>query len=421
MRKYLILLVSGVVVGYSALAIVCVGLLNAEESKEKVDDRLVSANTRFGFNLFREIVKDNSTENIFISPSSAAFALAMTYNGARGETKEAMAKTLGLEEMSTSEVNKGNSILMSELESPDSMVELTIANSLWMKKGIRFNPEFIKTIRDFYDARATDLDFTDPGAPGIINTWVKKNTKEKIDKIIEKIDPLTVLFLINAVYFKGTWTHEFDKKQTKEGMFTLLDGNQKKHPMMNQSGRYRYLENEDFQAVSLPYGEERMSMYIFLPDSERGLEGFYQNLNAENWEIWMSRFKKMKGNVRIPRFKMKYEVVLNDVLKSLGMEVAFSPVRADFWRMFIDTKKDTKEEILIEDPRPYISIVKQKTFVEVNEEGTEAAAVTSVGITIDSYVPTFSMIVDRPFFFVIRDNETGTVLFMGSIVKPEEG
>jgi serpin B len=135
----------------------------------------------------------------------------------------------------------------------------------------------------------------------------------------------------------------------------------------------------------------------------------------------MSRFKKMKGNVRIPRFKMKYEVVLNDVLKSLGMEVAFSPVRADFWRMFIDTKKDTKEEILIEDPRPYISIVKQKTFVEVNEEGTEAAAVTSVGITIDSYVPTFSMIVDRPFFFVIRDNETGTVLFMGSIVKPEEG
>jgi serpin B len=415
-RRYLLLLISGVVLGCSAIGLACVEAKNAEEPKEKVDDRLVSANTRFGFNLFREIVKGDPTENIFISPSSAAIALAMTYNGARGETKEAMAKTLKLQDMSTSEVNQGNSILKSALESPDSMVELSIANSLWMRKGFSFKSEFIKKNRDFYNALATDLDFNDPNAPATINEWVRKNTNGKIEEIIAKIDPLTVLFLINAVYFKGEWSLKFDKEQTKEGLFTLLDGKQKKHPMMTQSGRYKHFETEAFQAVSLPYGEGGMSMYIFLPDRERSLERFQKDLNAENWEIWMSRFRKMKGTVRLPRFKMEYEVVLNDVLKTLGMEVAFDPVKADFGGILEDPK-----EVTIEHQKLYVSKVKQKTFVEVNEEGTEAAAATSVEVGITSVEPTFSMIVDRPFFFAIRDNKTGTILFMGSIVKPEEG
>lgn len=332
----------------------------------------------------------------------------MTYNGASGSTKEAMAKALEFKELNLQQINSSNAVLKKILENPDPKVQLTIANSLWANKEASFNPDFLQRNRDFYTARVTNLNFTDSGAPSIINEWVNEKTRGKISKIIEKIEPSQVLFLINAIYFKGSWTNEFDKQQTAEYPFYLFSGQQKQHPMMSQSGDYKYYENQQFQAVSLPYGKDgNISFYVFLPKQNSSLVSFYQNLKAENWENWMTQFSKREGFIRLPRFKMDYDITLNNALSALGMGEAFSN-KANFSAMGKNLK---------------MSEVKHKTFVEVNEEGTEAAAATSVGIMplsaqLSPPKP-FRMIVDRPFFCAIRDNQTGSILFMGSIVEPQ--
>lgn len=371
------------------------------------DSKLVAANTQFGFKLFSEVLKKDSGKNIFVSPSSVALALAMTYNGASGSTKEAMAKALELQGLTIPQINSSNAVLKKLLENPDPKVQIDIANSLWANKEVSFNPEFIQRNQDFYTARVTSINFTDAGTPSIINSWVNENTHGKINKIVDKISPTQVLFLINAIYFKGIWTHEFDKQQTAIYPFYLESGGEKQHPMMSQKGDFRYYENEQFQAVSLPYGQNgKVSFYIFLPKQNSSLKTFYQNLKLENWDNWMTQFRRREGFVRIPRFKMDYDITLNNALTALGMGEAFSN-KANFSGMGKNLK---------------MSEVKHKTFVEVNEEGTEAAAATSVGIVpLSARVPSeepFRLIVDRPFFCTIRDNQTGSILFMGSIVEP---
>ena len=375
-----------------------------------VDRRLVSANTGFGFKLFAQLAQGKAGENVFISGASVGLALAMTYNGAEGETRKAMARALGLEGMNLDEINRAYAQLRASLEKIDPKVRLAIANSLWARRGLEFKPEFIRRNKEFYGAETTELNFNDPNAPSTINAWVNEKTGGKIDKIIEQIEPDAILFLINAIYFKGAWAEEFDKAKTREEDFTLAAGNSKKHPMMRQSGRYLYLESEDFQAVSLPYGGGRVSMYIFLPAKISSLDKFHKGLNGENWDKWMSQFGKTKGDIVLPRFKLEYEETINDALKALGMGVAFDPQGANLSGMI-----GTAENV-------FINEVKHKTFVEVNEEGTEAAAATSVGISVTSMPApekTFRMVVDRPFFCAIRDNQTGTVLFMGGINDPE--
>jgi serpin B len=332
----------------------------------------------------------------------------MTYNGADGETQQAMAKALELQGMSLQDINQANDTLKATLENADPAVQLSIANSLWAKQGIGFKPDFMQRNQQFYGAKVTELDFGKPDAPKIINNWVKENTRGKIDQIVQQIQPDDVLFLINAIYFKGKWTKEFDKSKTTERPFYLSDGTQKQHPMMSQSGRYRYYENENFQAVTLPYGTERLSLYVFLPRKNTTLDAFQQQLAVENWQQWMNQFQMRRGSIQLPRFKFEYDIQLNTALKSLGMEAAFDGSRANFSNM-------TSASVKIDE-------VKHKTFVEVNEEGTEAAAATSVRATLTSArMPEepFQMVVDRPFFCAIRDNQTGTVLFMGSIREPK--
>ncbi|MBE9007797.1 serpin family protein [Fortiea sp. LEGE XX443] len=371
------------------------------------DTKLVNANNKFGFKLFSEILKQESSEkNIFISPSSLAIALAMTYNGASGSTQQAMSKTLELQGMSLADINSDYANLKSLLENPDANVQLNIANSLWVNKDVSLRPDFLQRNQDFYKAKVANLNFQSASALSSINNWVNDNTQGKINKIVDQIEPNQVLFLINAIYFKGQWSEKFDQSQTAEHPFYRASGQQKPHPMMSQESEYKYYENEQFQAVSLPYGKDgKVSFYIFLPKQNSNLKAFYQNLNAENWEKWLGQFTSQEGLIRLPRFKTDYEVTLNDALKALGMQEAFSN-QADFSEM---GKNLT------------ISQVKQKTFVEVNEEGTEAAAATSVGIVATSLrekPEPFKMIVDRPFFCAIRDNQTGSILFMGSILEP---
>lgn len=366
---------------------------------------VILANTRFGFKLFQELYRQKPTENIFISPASITAALSMTYNGAKGETQSAIANTLEIANIPLEQVNQGHSNLQKSLAIADPKVQINIANSLWLSKTTSFLPDFIQRVTESYQAELSQLDFSDPQSIATINNWVKTNTNDKIEKIVEQIDPNQIVFLVNAVYFKGIWAKPFPEDATKEASFTLLDGSTKQHPLMNQLGDYRYYETDTFQAVNLPYGGGRWSFYVFLPKPNVTLASFYENLTPENWEQWLNQFRLVPGSITLPRFQLEYETTLNQALKSLGMAVAFDPEKADFSAMTPEAAS--------------ISQVKHKTFIEVNEKGTEAAAATSVGIVATSMPPPpFTMVVNHPFFAAIRDNQTGTILFMGSIVNP---
>lgn len=369
-----------------------------------VKTTFIQANNRLAFKLFRELRKQETSNNIFISPTSVAIALAMTYNGSVGQTQAGMAIALELQELSLEQVNKRNAELRKSLLNLEEGIELAIANSLWAQQDVTFKPDFLQRINDFYKAKVANLDFSAPTTLATINNWVSENTKGKIKTILNQVSPLTALILINAIYFKGSWTNPFDKKHTRDRVFTLLDGTQKQHPMMGQRDTYRYYRNEDFKAVSLPYGKNRVSMYIFLPNADSNIEEFHENFNAENWDKWMNQFQNMKGTIVLPRFQLEYEVQLNNALIALGMGMAFT-FKGGFPQMCNQNLAITN--------------VIHKTFLEVNEEGTEAAAATAVEMELDCYKPTFIMMVDRPFFCAIRDNQTGTLLFMGSIMEPK--
>lgn len=315
-----------------------------------------------------------------------------------------MAKALEFQGMSLENINQANEALKASLENADPAVQLSIANSLWAKQGIDFNPDFLQRNQQFYKAKVTALNFASSNAKSTINNWVKETTYGKIDKIIEHIETTHVLFLINAIYFKGNWINKFDKSQTTERPFYLSNGNQKQHPMMSQWNKYKYFENDTFQAISLPYGKGRLNFYVFLPKKNTSLEAFQQQLSIKNWQKWMRKFRRRDGLVQLPRFKFDYDIQLNDALKALGMEPAFNEAKANFSRM-------TSEPV-------NINTVKHKTFIEVNEEGTEAAAVTSVNV-FRSVQMQFQMVVDHPFFCAIRDNQTGTILLMGSVREPK--
>jgi serpin B len=377
------------------------------------DQPLVDANLLFSFKLFDGLTTADPGANVFISSPSVAIALTMACNGADNETRTAMTDALELEGLSMEDVNAAYESLIALLESPDSAVELSIANSLWAREGLPFKEEFLQVNAEYYDAEVTELNFNLPEAAPTINAWVSDNTRGKIREIVDDpIDPAIIMFLINAIYFKGPWTYEFADSLTEDRAFTLLDGSTKRHPLMHQSGMYDYLRGDGFQAVSLPYSKGRVSMYVFLPDRESSLAAFQIQLTAANWKDWMASFQETKGDIALPRFTIEYETSLVDALSQLGMGIAFSESEADFGRMFPISPA----------ANVYISDVKHKTFVEVNEVGTEAAAVTSVEFGVTAFPGPqpeyFTMTVDRPFFFAIRDNETGVLLFMGSIVDP---
>ncbi len=315
-----------------------------------------------------------------------------------------MAAGLEIQDLSLAELNQANAALASSLQSADPAVQLKIANSLWGRQEVAFKPDFLQRNREFYNAAITSLDFANPSSIGQINDWVSQNTAGKIPEIIDRLDPQQVLFLINAVYFKGNWTTQFDPAQTQAQPFYQLDGSQKQHPLMSQQGRYRYYETDQFQAISLPYGNRRLSMYVFLPRPASSLGALTGSLSAATWENWMGQFRSREGQIQLPKFSFEYETSLNEALQVLGMTSIFQ--NADFANL-----SDLETEV---------DQVKHKTFIEVNEVGTEAAAVTSVGVRVTSVdpIPPFQMRVDRPFFCAIRDDETGTILFMGTVMNP---
>jgi serine protease inhibitor len=371
--------------------------------------KVALANAKFGLNLYSQLHQRSESKNIFFSPSSVSWCLSMIFNGAGGETKREMAQALQVGNISLQELNSAYGEWRNTFVSPDPKVEIDIANSIWSRRGLGFKPEFMQTNKNFYAAEVSELDFNDPRSLSTINSWVKNKTRSKIEKIIDQISADSVLFLINAIYFKGKWTTEFDPAKTKEENFFTSPGKKEPVKMMRRRGDFQYQEQPDFQSVSLPYGNGRLSMLVFLPSKDSTLKQFHESLTDTNWGRWMTQYKKSEGSVALPRFRIEYESSLNDALKALGMRKAFDPYQADFGSMITGSQ------------RAYVSQVKHKAFVEVNEEGTEAAAATSGEIRVVSMpLPekTFQMIVDRPFFFAIRDSSTGAVLFMGSVSDP---
>jgi len=362
---------------------------------------------QFGFALLAALQRENPDQNLLISPISVAMALTMAYNGAATDTQTAMAAVLGLQGLRLEQVNQANQALLGHLTNLDSSLELAMANSLWLNQSLPVRREFVDQVRGTYGAEVASLNFADPDAVRQINQWVSRQTRDRIPTILDTIPPDQLLFLLNAVYFKGAWTRPFNPDLTRDRPFTLTDGTVLNLPTMEQRGDYLYLETNALQVVSLPYGNQSLSLDIILPAPAVNLEQMIPQLTVDTWETWSQQLRSRPGRIQLPRFEMTYEANLIPALESLGMGMAFSD-QADFSGL-------TSLQAMINQ-------VRHRTYLEVTEKGTEAAAVTSVGIAVTSapMAPEqpFEMVMDRPFAMVLRDRQSGTLLFLGIVRDP---
>ena len=385
------------------------GISNKTEGLEygKEDyKKIVSANNQLSFKLLPELEVDQNG-NFFISPISLFMALSMVYNGAEQQTKEEIANVLQSQGIAVEELNKANASWMAMLQNDSDKVQLHIANSIWLNENFHFQDKFSKNVSQYFDAEVQEIDVFDRESSKRINDWVKKSTNKKITEIVSPpLNSDLLAILLNAIYFKGDWKFAFGKEQTAKSVFYVEDGTIKDVEFMRLKEELSYLETEKFQAVSLPYGDGKMSMKVFAPKEDTSLVDFEKIITNEHWDKWLSEFELKEGMIILPKFQLEYEVLLNEPLQNLGMITAFEE-KANF------TKMTQESEIMID-------IIKQKTFINVNEEGTEAAAVTSVEMVVEmaSVDEPFYMNVNRPFFIAITDEETGAILFMGWIANP---
>jgi serpin B len=399
LRHYFVIRILSFVIFTTAFLI----LPSASAQTNSAIEKVAGSYNAFGLKLLAQTRQSVPGRNVFLSPAGLAFALSMAANGAQGETLRQILATLQ-QEAGAPDLNEANQALLEHLSKLDSKIKLEIANSLWTARDVRIKPAFLAVSRQFYEAEVASVDFTNPATAQKINDWCSDHTHGKIPKMVEPPLDANRLIILDAIYFKGDWIVPFDKKLTRDLPFTLGNGQTVTHPRMSRTGDFQYYEDDAFQAVRLPYAGRAVSMYVFLP--KKSLAGFLQNLTMENWEQWTAQFRSRKGTVELPRFKLENDYDLKGVLEALGMPAAFTR-QANFHG--------------ISDEPLYIDWVKQKTYVDVNEEGTEAAAVSGIGmraLAVRQEEPPFRMVVDRPFFLAIRENQSGAMLFLGAIVDP---
>lgn len=362
-----------------------------------------------GLALLKNVNQTMGDSNVFLSPLSASMALGMTLNGANSSTYEEMRTALFLPDRPLSELNASYQALIALLRALDKTVDFRIANSIWYKQsfGPAIEPTFVNDTKNYFGAQVQGLDFASSAAKDAINSWVNTSTNGKISKIVDQIPPQMVMYLINAVYFKGAWRQGFDPKRTGDGPFFTHTGAQVTAKLMGRKGGYRAaLVDASITVLEIPYGGDAYAMTVILPPQTTPINTFLLSLNIPEFRrLLASPVEESTYDLIFPKFTLTWEKKLNDNLKSLGMQQAFVPGGADFTRLSKGSGRDL-----------YVDEVKQKTFVDVNEQGTEAAAVTSVGVGVTSAPPAYR--VDRPFLFVIRERLSGTVLFMGKVVRP---
>ena len=334
-------------------------------------------------------------------------AMGMLLNGAQGPTLDSLEKTLGDAGVSLEDVNTAYKSISAVLTNLDTKVVFQIANSVWYQNGFPVVQKFLDDNANYFDAEVHPLDFSQASAVSAINGWVDTKTHGKISSIIDGIPENAVLFLINAIYYKGTWTYQFDPQKTVDTDFTCAGGASVRCKLMTQEAAFSYYSDETLQVIDLPYGDRRFSMTIILPAAGISIDQYAASLSQTRWDALLSQMDSLKVIVSIPKFKLEYAKTLNDELKTMGMGIAFGP-NADLTHIQREGGLN-------------VTAVLHKTFVEVNEEGTEAAAVTAimVGTTVSVKHPVQPVMrVDRPFIFAIREHSTGTILFIGKIVNP---
>lgn len=354
----------------------------------------------FGLRLLRAAGTD---DNVLVSPVSVASALGLLAAGAEGETRSEIAAALGAQLLTPDALEDADRALANHLRRESKGTTLSIATSAWLRSDFQFEPSFLETAQSAYDAEIRTLDFAQPTAPDTINNWVNTKTNGRIPNIVEQLSDNAVLYLLNAVYFKADWAAPFDKENTKQMPFSRDEGEPVQADMMTKYGKTEYAENDLMQMVALPYADERLEFLAILPKAS--ISDLIKALTPDALREWSNRARKRDGEVAIPKFKIEYETELKNVLRSLGIEKAFDPDGADLSGI-------SKEH------RLYVERAKHKTFIQLDEKGTEAAGATGIEVGITSISEPFTFVADRPFVYAIRDVESGLLLFVGVMHDP---
>jgi serine protease inhibitor len=373
----------------------------ARKADTPVDPAIVAADNAFGLRLLDTLLPGNGGENIAISPVSVAVALQILYNGAAGSTQQAMAQTLELGALSVPALNTDNAALQALLTDPDPSVQLTIANSLWLdQSNSPVLPSFMQTDETYYGATVGDL----AGAPDNVNAWVDSETQGLIPTLLPPGQYQDAI-IANVLYFKAQWTTAFDSSDTASAIFTTSGGSQVAAELMHQTGLFAYiagtLHGSNFQAVRIPYGQGRLSMLVVLPDVGANVTNFVAAITIDDVNGWIAQLQSSTVSLALPRFTASYGASLTRALSSMGMGITFGP-SADFAALA---------------PGFFVNVVEHKTVVEVDETGTVAAAATGAG-TVSAVTQRYTMTMDHPFFYAIRDDKTGELLFIGVLMNP---
>jgi serine protease inhibitor len=362
---------------------------------------IVASADTFAFEMFRRINNSKGSDNVIFSPLSISYALSMTANGASGNTRDSILKALGITDLNIDDLNKSYKDLTSALLGVDSRVKIEIANSIWENKDFLAKQAFTDVIASYYNAKSGVVDFGDPATVDLINNWISGHTNDLIKNMIDKLTEDDIMLLINAIYFKGKWKAQFDTKNTTSRSFTLPGASSVDVPTMYNENTYKAYKGEKEGIIELPYGQGNYVMDIILP---AGNEPYY--LTSSGFNSLLSQIQERKVQLYLPKFKFGYKIELKDILKGMGMGIAFSDF-ADFSN-------------IADNLQMHISRVLHQAFIATDEEGTEAAAATVVEIIATTAGPTDTLVfdIDHQFIYVIREVTTNSILFMGKVTDP---
>jgi len=401
---------------FLAIALLLIACTNDTENQEITDlkpteksAKIIAADNQFGFEIFQKVnASISEPKNTMISPMSISLALAMVYNGTDDNTKKQMEDMLHKSGLTPDDINQSYKELVAALASHDPKVELAISNAIFYRNTFPVKDAFKMTNQNYYNAEVSGLDFAKTTETlNMVNGWVKNNTKGKIDKIIEKVNPEDIMYLLNAIYFNGEWQYRFDPKETTNMPFTKEDNLMVQVSTMSIENQFKYFSHQNFQMLEMPYGSGKYSMLIFLPASGKNTTDMISTLTSENINDWLLKMTEQKKKVFLPKFEFKFDDSLVDELQVLGMTDAFNDAKAN-----LSGISDAAKLI--------ISEVMHKSYIKVDERGTEAAAVTGITVGVTSIGPDNSFRVDHPFVFAIREKDTKAILFIGKVMNPNQ-